>query len=135
MSNVVKRFYPSESIPGAMRRHPEGDWVDHDDYAALEAENARLTAQLAAVQGGMEAPDITTGRGYPAYSVEAVQRITAAMTAEVERLRQDNIALARNLRGNVATTGATYEHLVRELDALRTKLESIRAVKMESYRS
>ena len=54
MSNP-KRFDPDVSRRGDayMDSKPDGDYVRHEDYAALEAENARLTAQLAAIQGGM----------------------------------------------------------------------------------
>ena len=63
----------------------------------------------------------------PLMTVAQHQRITAAMAAEVERLRADNEALARNLKGKHATTGATYEHLIAERDALHADAEALRA--------
>lgn len=44
------------------------------------------------------------------------------LTAEVERLRYENEALACNLRGKHELTGATYQHLVQERDTLRAQL-------------
>lgn len=46
------------------------------------------------------------------------------LQTEISLLRQDNEALARNLRGSQSTTGATYSHLVAERDALREEATS-----------
>ena len=48
-----------------------------------------------------------------------------AQAAENARLRADNEALYRGLKGKHATTGATYEHLAAERDALRAQLAAI----------
>ena len=44
MSEQVKRYDPDVSRRGDayMDAKPDGDYVHHEDYAALEAENARL---------------------------------------------------------------------------------------------
>ena len=49
MNSTVKRYDPDVSRRGDayMDSKPDGDYVHHDDYAALEAENARLHAMLA----------------------------------------------------------------------------------------
>ena len=44
------------------------------------------------------------------------------LQADNARLREENEAYARNLRGNHAITGATYEHLIQERDRLRAEL-------------
>ena len=48
MSEQVKRYDPDVSRRGDsyMDAKPDGDYVHHDDYAALEAENARLKNEL-----------------------------------------------------------------------------------------
>ena len=182
MSSEVKRFYPSESMPGAMRECEDGGFCQATDYAALEAENARLAeqvkkwqalaqnvetleritesaearrSQLAAIQGGMgevvevvarlmhwkgrhQNPWKVVARTYSecasyAYpkdweegaqlmTVAQHQRITAAMAAEVERLRT---ALSK---ANEQT-----EHFERnwylvsdERDALRAELAEVK---------
>ena len=136
MGNDVKHYWPEEIVG-------TGELVVYlQDYDALEAENARLaedvkkwqalaqnvetleritesaearSAQFAAIQGGMGAPDITTGRGYPAYSVEAVQRIAAAMAAEVADAKS-----ARDAYGqNALDMQAQRDALAAELQALK----------------
>ena len=51
MSSEVKRYEPDVSRRGDayMDAKPDGDYVHHDDYAALEAECARLKNSLLAV--------------------------------------------------------------------------------------
>ena len=49
-----------------------------------------------------------------------------ADTERLEVLRKDNEVLAANLRGKHALTGATYQHLVAERDALRAEVEALR---------
>lgn len=44
-----------------------------------------------------------------------LQAKVAELEEEIERLRADNIAFARNLKGKSATTGATYEHICAQL--------------------
>lgn len=46
---------------------------------------------------------------------------------ELRRLRGENEALASNLRGKHATTGATYAHLVAERDRMRDGNAGLRA--------
>ena len=49
----VKRYGPMgyDRLSGYMQQHPEGDYVRHADYAALEAERDALAAELAAIKG------------------------------------------------------------------------------------
>ena len=47
--------------------------------------------------------------------VDQLQATVAELEEEIERLRADNIAFARNLKGKSATTGATYEHICTQL--------------------
>ena len=44
----VKRYDPMgyDRLSGYMQQHPEGDYVRHADYAALEAECERLRVKL-----------------------------------------------------------------------------------------
>jgi len=51
---------------------------------------------------------------------------------ECERLRSDNLAFARNLRGKHSLTGATYEHLIAERDSALKQVEGLRAALMEA---
>lgn len=48
MSSEVKRYDPMgyDRLSGYMQQHPEGDYVRHADYAALEAECERLADEL-----------------------------------------------------------------------------------------
>lgn len=49
-----------------------------------------------------------------------------AMAQRYRELEAENESLACNLRGKHATTGATYQHLVDERDALRAEAERLR---------
>ncbi len=73
-------------------------------------------------------------------SIEQLQAKVAELEEEIERLRADNIAFARNLKGKSATTGATYEHICTQLAAeqlnnkrLREALEAV--IKVHGYES
>lgn len=135
------------------------------EYAALEAENARLTAQLAAIQGGMgEVVEVVAWRiehpvsqwkvyeqrqdwayqqyGHIKYQVQDLmtvaqhQRITAAMAAEVERLKQqiDNyrsqfgeLHIARNLLSRLSRAGFEIgDDLAASIIALRAELAEVK---------
>lgn len=50
-------------------------------------------------------------------TIEQLRARIAELEEEIERLRADNIAFARNLKGKSATTGATYEHICTQLAA------------------
>ena len=72
--------------------------------------------------------------------IEQLQAKVAELEEEIERLRADNIAFARNLKGKSATTGATYEHICTQLAAeqlnnkmLRKALEAV--IKVHGYES
>ena len=72
--------------------------------------------------------------------VDQLQAKVAELAEEIERLRADNIAFARNLKGKSATTGATYEHICTQLAAeqlnnkrLRKALEAV--IKVHGYES
>lgn len=51
--------------------------------------------------------------------------------SEITRLRDENEALASNLRGKHATAGATYAHLIAERDRLRDELTAARKTNSE----
>lgn len=142
--------------------------VTYEDYAALEAENARLTAQLAAIQGGMgeavedwdwlanlELAEVKCccpwnpdghDESCPVYlrdrlsdakrAIAQHQRITAAMAAEVERLKQqiDNyrsqfceLHIARNLLSRLSRAGFEIgDDLAASIIALRAELAEVK---------
>lgn len=59
MSQTVKRY--EVWYPGVMRESPDGAYVEHSDYLALEAERDRLRELLAGAKGLFEMePDCAT---------------------------------------------------------------------------
>jgi hypothetical protein len=74
-------------------------------------------------------PDAASGSvdsyGEPCWTKKAVRAAIAPYKAEIERLKTDNVLLARNLRGKHSITGATYEHLAAENAKLRELLEQV----------
>jgi hypothetical protein len=54
MSSEVKLYDPCETMPGAMRECEEGGFCQASDYAALEAENARLKEHVLVTLGMQE---------------------------------------------------------------------------------
>lgn len=61
----------------------------------------------------------------PAHPRELGMHRADAIKQRFDALRADNEALACNLRGKHALTGATYEHLVKERDCLRLRLDLV----------
>lgn len=55
-------------------------------------------------------------------AIEHTKRLLEVLSADQAALLEDNIALACNLKGSKATTGATYTHLVRQRDGLAAEL-------------
>lgn len=60
--------------------------------------------------------------------VEHIAGVFAAMEETQAALLEDNLALARNLKGAHQTTGATYELLVRQRDSLIEQLAQAKAL-------
>jgi chromosome segregation ATPase len=58
-------------------------------------------------------------------TIKQLQAKIAELEEEIERLRADNIAFARNLKGKSATTGATYEHICTQLAAAQKEIEQL----------
>ena len=55
MTDTVKRFaLIQEYLAIEVVRHPAGDWVRHEDYAALAAERDALKVQLAEARGALQ---------------------------------------------------------------------------------
>lgn len=59
--------------------------------------------------------------------VEEITEVFASMAQTQAALLEDNLALARNLKGSHQTTGATYELLVRQRDSLIEQLAQAKA--------
>lgn len=66
--------------------------------------------------------------------IEQLQAKVAELEEEIERLRVDNIAFARNLKGKSATTGATYEHICTQLAAAQDQVAAMEE-RLERQRS
>lgn len=120
--------------------------------AALEAENARLTAQIAPIQGGMgEAVEVVAhvatmgfGQHYasgigepidrcipgePLMTVAQHQRISAAMTVEVERLQElceCNTAIMRAQDEALSRVNKERTELHAECERLRSERDAFR---------
>lgn len=59
--------------------------------------------------------------------VEQITGVFASIAETQAALLEDNLALARNLKGSHQTTGATYELLVRQRDSLIEELAQAKA--------
>lgn len=59
--------------------------------------------------------------------VEQIIGVFSSMAETQAALLEDNLALARNLKGSHQTTGATYELLVRQRDSLIEQLAQAKA--------
>jgi len=59
---------------------------------------------------------------------QQLQAKVAELEEEIERLRADNIAFARNLKGKSATTGATYEHICTQLAAAQEEIRRLEKI-------
>lgn len=115
-----------------------GEYVMHDDYAALESECERLRAQVSALQSDANSwqSGYDKGREDGAKAAEGWKAQHARDSAELRRLcaerdalAAENEALVRNLRGKHSLVGATYEHLIRQRDEALAKLAELEAIK------
>ncbi|AXH59774.1 hypothetical protein [Pseudomonas amygdali] len=59
--------------------------------------------------------------------VEQITKVFESMAETQAALLEDNLTLARNLKGSHQTTGATYELLVRQRDSLIEQLAQVKA--------
>ena len=102
----VKRYDPMgyDRLSGYMQQHPEGDYVRHADYAALEAECERLRAQVSALQSDAN----SWQSGY-------------------DKGREDGAKAADGWKAQHARDSAELRRLCSERDALHAEAEALRA--------
>lgn len=143
----VKRYDPIgyDRLSGYMQQHPEGDYVRHADYAALEAECARLKNSLLAIaarrfaEGWKKRTSDADLEQYLSAGIAQLEAERDALEDECERLRVKlmTIASAEPARHGIewakaiAAEGnsepyAKWREAIEERDALAAELAAIK---------
>ena len=111
---------------------PSGGFVDHDDYAALEAECERLRQQVATLQSDANSwqSGYDKGREDGAKAAEGWKAQHARDSAELRRLcseRDEQWRIRRDVEADRDTANAISAELRAERDALHAEAEALRA--------
>ena len=79
----VKRYDPD--FTGMMHRHPEGEWVNYEDYAALQREIAELRAPVTDEEAAIVHKAMLVDRTHRTAKETLTQVISARASAQGEK--------------------------------------------------